>query len=330
MKAVIMNSADKLADDGSHSFNGNIIAPGSLLGMEKTVRKMNNDTWLQSAAFDDFRIDSMLGTLEGGFTALDEEMGAGHLNAKRAFQQLAPGQYGEGLVPLIGWDYGQTTGTNDLAKYQLNQPLQAGDFISVTLAWDRVVNFANDANSNSDFDSGDTFEEYMVDSPNADDVTNGMGIFLVPSGSFSTNQAVALASTLDGTVEHLFFPIQQSGNYEIWIRQFDDDVGNQEYGLAWWYGLSPPVSSFFVSSDFDGDGNITLADLSQWQGDYGINGDSDANEDGVSDGLDFLAWQRDFSNSAAIAASKAVPEPSTALLAIFASCLFGRGLKYSW
>ena len=51
-------------------------------------------------------------------------------------------------------------------------------------------------------------------------------------------------------------------------------------------------------------------DLAQWEGDFGINGDSDANGDGVTDGADFLAWQRQTA-AAATSAIAAVPgEPA--------------------
>ncbi|MEQ8836528.1 MAG: hypothetical protein RID07_06955, partial [Lacipirellulaceae bacterium] len=46
--------------------------------------------------------------------------------------------------------------------------------------------------------------------------------------------------------------------------------------------------------DFNSDGNVDATDLAQWQGDYGLNGDSDANDNGQSDGFDFLAWQSNF------------------------------------
>lgn len=47
-------------------------------------------------------------------------------------------------------------------------------------------------------------------------------------------------------------------------------------------------------ADFDGNGIVDGLDIAQWQGDYGVNGDSDADGDGDSDGADFLAWQRSF------------------------------------
>lgn len=69
MKAVLMNSADKIEDTSG---------TGKYLGMERTMLKSNANTWLDSNAATDAEIP------------LDEEMGAGHLNAKRALQQLFP------------------------------------------------------------------------------------------------------------------------------------------------------------------------------------------------------------------------------------------------
>ncbi|MCH8841116.1 MAG: ASPIC/UnbV domain-containing protein [Planctomycetes bacterium] len=72
--------------------------------------------------------------------------------------------------------------------------------------------------------------------------------------------------------------------------------------------------------DFDGDHDVDGDDLAQWEGDYGINGDSDANLDGNSDGFDFLVWQQQFGNGVAtLAATQAVPEPTSALLMIAAA-----------
>ena len=73
--------------------------------------------------------------------------------------------------------------------------------------------------------------------------------------------------------------------------------------------------------DFNGDHAVDDDDLAQWEGDYGINGDSDANLDGNSDGFDFLFWQQQLGNGvvALSAASTAVPEPTSALLLLTAA-----------
>ncbi len=79
MKAVLMNSADKIKDDGTFG------APGTFLGMERTVIKQNTQKWI------DIPHDPNI--------PLDLEMGAGHLNAKRAFAQFSPGESPVGNLP---------------------------------------------------------------------------------------------------------------------------------------------------------------------------------------------------------------------------------------
>lgn len=69
-----------------------------------------------------------------------------------------------------------------------------------------------------------------------------------------------------------------------------------------------------VPGDFNGDTFVNAADLTKWKGDYGVNGNSDANGDGKSDGADFLIWQRNFGAGSAAAAAAAVPEPATAAM----------------
>ncbi|MCG8448802.1 MAG: hypothetical protein MI725_04370, partial [Pirellulales bacterium] len=62
--------------------------------------------------------------------------------------------------------------------------------------------------------------------------------------------------------------------------------------------------------DFNGDGKVDALDLAQWQGDYGLNGESDADGDGDSDGADFLLWQRNFGVGVPTpTAALSVPEP---------------------
>jgi hypothetical protein len=69
------------------------------------------------------------------------------------------------------------------------------------------------------------------------------------------------------------------------------------------------------AGDFDRDADVDGDDLAQWQGDYGLNGNSDANGDGSSAGEDFLIWQRQFgSGLSALAAAQVVPEPASGLL----------------
>jgi autotransporter-associated beta strand protein len=78
--------------------------------------------------------------------------------------------------------------------------------------------------------------------------------------------------------------------------------------------VGPPA---LFTADFDDDGDVDAEDLSQWQGDFGINDLSDADDDGDSDGADFLAWQRQFGGGLpAIASARVVPEPGGGRLAL--------------
>ncbi len=329
MKAVLMNSADKLIDNGTVKLPGatTTIPQGNLLGMSRTVLKEDGTSnWFDSDAY-----------LDGGFldedTPLDEEMGAGHLNAKRALQQFIPGEHDfngtfstpiVGDVPVIGWDYDTISGTNfPINKYLLDETLEAGKFISITLAWDREVEFANDADMDGNFDTGDTFQMYT----NLDDVLTDLDLYLVSAGTNDIGEddiAISLSSVT--SVEHIFTEIPFDGEYEIWVFRNEQFAPAQDYALAWWYGLAPEPP---IDGDFDGDGDVDAADLSQWEGDFGINGDSDADVDGDSDGTDFLVWQRNFGLGVPSAQnSLAVPEPTASLLFML-GLLYGSSRKMS-
>jgi hypothetical protein len=55
-------------------------------------------------------------------------------------------------------------------------------------------------------------------------------------------------------------------------------------------------------------------DLVQWEGDFGLNGMSDADDDGDSDGRDFMIWQSEFGIKPILAAGVMVPEPPTGIM----------------
>ncbi len=253
MKAVLMNSADKILDSGD----------GKYLGMERTVLKSNGmDDWFDSAAYLD---EDEFGTFLDTDTPLDEEMGTGHLNAKRALQQFIPGEHDfngtfstpiVGDVPLIGWDFGTISGTSlPINKYLLEEPLQAGNFISITLAWDRVSELLTD---DGVYNSGDAFEPFT----DLDDVLSNLDIFLVPAGTNDIGDFdIAISNSEVSPVEHIFAEIPFDGEYEIWVTGESIVDTPQEYGLAWWYGLAPDLVPPVLSGDFDSDGDVDGADF---------------------------------------------------------------------
>lgn len=140
-KAVLMNSVDKIKDDGTFNFNGNAVPQGYLLGMEKTIIDTNSLDWTASDAFSNV------------FQPLDDQMGVGQLNASRALTQFAAGEWDPGFVPGIGWDFGITVGAGDTSTYNIQNRLQEDSFFSATLAWDRVVNLNDSLVNNGLFDA---------------------------------------------------------------------------------------------------------------------------------------------------------------------------------
>ncbi len=98
------------------------------------------------------------------------------------------------------------------------------------------------------------------------------------------------------------------------------DIGAYEFGANLW------------SADFNASNYVDGEDLLQWQGDFGLNGSSDADADGDSDGADFLDWQRQNGNGVGVQrALQPVPEPSVLVMlgGIFASFLIATS-KTRW
>jgi autotransporter-associated beta strand protein len=75
--------------------------------------------------------------------------------------------------------------------------------------------------------------------------------------------------------------------------------------------------------DFNGDGVVNGLDLAQWRHDAGVNGGSDADYDGDSDGNDFLIWQRNVVAGPLVAAAGQAPEPGGIVLVACAAVALG-------
>ena len=187
------------------------------------------------------------------------------------------------------------------------------------LAWDRHVVFSNDANGNNRYDSGDTFQQSAstLPAPDSDDLINNLAVYLLPKGSSVITQAVAASFTGFGTIQHIFFQIPTTAEYEIWVRQTDADVaGGQDYGLAWWFGTAPPL---VVQGDYNGDQVVDAQDYNVWRGDFGDavsqGTGADGNGNSVIDAGDYVLWRKSV-NAGSGSSLASVPEPSAICLAL--------------
>ncbi|MGI0490818.1 S8 family serine peptidase [Alkalinema pantanalense CENA528] len=213
MKAVLMNSADKLQD-----------TDGRRLGMTRTILQKNNQTWLESDAAQSPKIP------------LNFQMGTGQLNAYRAYQQFSAGQWQpQDTVPPIGWDYHEVQRPNEQRNsgsidrpyqdYILTQPIPAGQYVSITLTWNRQVELI-DRNRNGQYDLGEGFHDRGL---------NNLDLYLMPVEETDIRKSTAASISQVDSTEHIFQAVPTTGRYKIrvYFRQPINAL-TQSYALAWW------------------------------------------------------------------------------------------------
>jgi subtilisin family serine protease len=203
MKAVLLNSADKIKDNGD----------GLHLGMTRTVLGKDNSNWLESDAYKDPKIP------------LDYQLGTGQLNAFRAYQQFSPGEWSPtAAVPPIGWEY-QSVEASSFKDYVLEKPLKEGSFVSLTLAWNRIVEL-EDKNKNNEYDVGESFRDRGL---------NNLDLYLIPADENDTGKSVCSSISEVDSVQHIFCPVPAAGRYKIRVEYRKQvNEASQPYALAWW------------------------------------------------------------------------------------------------
>lgn len=219
MKAVLLNAADKLQDTGD----------GLRLGMSRTIVDKANRSWPDLEAATNPAIP------------LNIQMGAGQLNAYRAYQQFSAGQWAPTQpLPPIGWDYHTVTYPEPAAggmvqqgqdafgpyrDYVLERPLKADSFVSVTLTWQRVVEL-DDKNQNGVYDLGEDFRDRGL---------NNLDLYLMRATDTDIRQSLGVSNSKLDNVEHLFQKIPATGRYKIRVY-FRQPVNSttQPYAIAWW------------------------------------------------------------------------------------------------
>ncbi|MGB3570971.1 MAG: S8 family serine peptidase, partial [Phormidesmis sp.] len=201
MKSVILNAADKLEDPGD----------GSILGMARTLLDESGKDWTYSDAYTSQSIP------------LHAELGTGHLNAFRAYEQLAGGQWTPGNIPAIGWSYSSMVNSATSEDYVFELPLKGGSYISATLSWERKV----DLNSDDEyFDIGESFTGYSL---------SNLDLYLMPADADDISQSVWSSVSPEDSLEHIFIPIPATGTYKLRVVQSQaNESETQPYSLAWW------------------------------------------------------------------------------------------------
>jgi subtilisin family serine protease len=201
MKSVLLNAADKIQDTGD----------GNRLGMARTLLDERGRDWTQSDAYSDQSIP------------LNIDMGTGHLNAFRAYEQLAGGEWKPGEVPVLGWDYNSLAETGSTQDYSFSSPLKGGSYVSATLSWERMVNLESDDDY---YDVGESFSGQPL---------SNLDLYLLPADSDDIRQSVWSSVSPEDSLEHIFIPIPADGRYKLRVVQKQNsDREAQPYALAWW------------------------------------------------------------------------------------------------
>ena len=207
MRAVLLNSADKLADRGD----------GLALGMTRNVKDKWGRVWTESNAYRDRAVP------------LQDDIGAGHLNAYRAYRQFAAGPSAAGIeAGAIGWNYGaidRSASVGTVQDYPIAEALEAGSFFSATLTWTRPVDL-NDTNSNGVFDEGEDFTGHDLDD---------LDLYLLPIESDRLEDAVWSSESKIDSVEHIFHTLPNTGRYKLRVVLTQSrNPKAPTYALAWW------------------------------------------------------------------------------------------------
>ncbi|MEL6263285.1 MAG: S8 family serine peptidase [Cyanobacteria bacterium J06626_6] len=201
MKSVILNAADKLEDPGD----------GSILGMARTLLDEGGDNWTESDAYSDQRVP------------LHAELGTGHLNAFRAYEQLEGGQWAPGEVPTVGWSYSTLSNTGSSEDYVFETELKGDSYISATLSWERIIELDS---SDEYFDIGERFTGNPL---------SNLDLYLMPADADDISQSVWSSVSTEDSLEHVFIPIPETGRYKLRVVQNNATSREaQPYALAWW------------------------------------------------------------------------------------------------
>lgn len=263
VKAILLNSADRI---------------GGVQGSDRTIINHLGQTWENNAAF---LSDSI---------PLDEGVGAGHLNVRRAVQQLAPGRYQPTAgtnppVPLLGWAT-DVVGVGEVVEYVLDPPITAGKWVSATLCWDRITEHTG-------------FGEYEYGNGWLSKDSNGVADLDLYLVKMTSGEIAASSVSEVYTEEQIFFQLTATDRYKIVVHNAGGYEAVTGFGLAWWAGDAPLVTA--GPGDFNGDGSVNSEDYGVWRQGFG---------DGM-DAADYVTWRK-FTNGSGGASG--VPEPSAALM----------------
>jgi hypothetical protein len=167
---------------------------------------------------------------------LDDELGAGVADARRALLQHAGGEQAPGDVGAIGWN--RDCLASGSHSYTLSGAVPEGGFLTATLTWDRAVDSTDGdeiVNASESYLHHAGGLGFLPDFDLEIRRLGGMGTTLVAS-------SLGAGGTLTGqNVEHLHVPLPSAGSYQVRVVLNGTSPDCIDYALAWWGPQTIPV-----------------------------------------------------------------------------------------
>jgi len=178
--------------------------------------------------------------------SLDKAQGAGVLNALRAYEQLTAGRWNMGQANQTGWDNNVIEKEQETANvYRIEVPEETGEYITVTLVWNKHYGDEYPFESLPELDSDLRLELRALDKDEP-----GRDYLLDYSDSANDN------------VEHLYCAVDPNySTYEIVVMFGVGGVGGkaERYGLAWNVGEADSKDNMWWQ-DLNDDGQFDNLD----------------------------------------------------------------------
>ena len=242
--------------------------------------------------------------------------------------QIGGGQVGEGLAPMkhisVGL-YGNTVQVSADSGVPELRALEAPDEFDPSEPWGVLGTKAYNFQYGWLADNGGDFPPigawFWIEQLSA---TSGLEVYQRPPAEPSYEPIFGSEGSStrwywSGLMSHNVYAVHNP-SLSVYEADYRVYIGDETTGDPWPGFTAAEITLQFAATpvmlaDFDGDDDVDDQDYQRWEGDFALNGDSDADSDGDSDGLDFLAWQREMgSSSAAAVAAIVVPEPDAVVL----------------
>ena len=198
------------------------VLKATLLNSAEKVRDRDNQVWAPNNS-------TTIGGLLTTASPLDNNSGAGQVNALALCKTYSAGRQGPGMVSTVGWDF-HNLETLTYLEYQLGT-LRDGSELTATLNWNREVNWID--NGNRLIDGADTF------SP--DGAFENLDLSIFRNGLLLAQST----STVD-SVEQLYLSSITQGDYVVRVSYVSGDSASVDYGLAWSGAAIPEPSTIIL------------------------------------------------------------------------------------